>query len=303
MPTKIALLNGRLYDPKQKTFEKTNILLINNKISGIGYLPDDDDSTQIDINNYYIFPNIFIPIIKTELQNNSPNPNTLLSLKHSGITGSGIISSETNKCYGQKITTFLTQNQTEGLNLLPLHTSTPNSPQMIGLWVTHTTPTTSIETTNKFNKVLVSALPYQAVTPIIQKHPKGIWHIIIGDINDIPLFNTLKQKNNTLSLSIPANLITKKTINNVLPYIKNQLITTMTSHSNNQESLLKCFPLLETELTITDIYNLYAKNTLSLYQLSLKNVAINHTPHLTIFNPKTGAIHSMVLNGKYSPIK
>ena len=59
MPHKIALLNGRLYDPLQRTFEKTNILLIKNKIAGIGYIPDDDDSHQIDIKDNYISSNIF----------------------------------------------------------------------------------------------------------------------------------------------------------------------------------------------------------------------------------------------------
>ena len=303
MTTKIALLNGRLYDPKQRTFEKTNILLINTKIVGLGYIPDDDDSTQVDINHHYIFPNIFTPITTTTLKTEYPSNNTLINIQKNGITGSGIIPSDPTLNYDNKMKTLIQKNQQHEFNFFPLHKNTPHSPQMIGLWITKATAAESIKMTIKFNKPLITTLTCTTVKPLLQTYPKATWHIIINTLEDLIQFKALREQHHSLSLSIPAHLVTKTTINKIIPYIKNQLITTISTDSDNQTNPLKCFPLLEAELTISDIYALYSQNIRNLYQLPIKNIAMNHSPHLSIFNPQNGTLHSIVLNGNYSPIK
>jgi hypothetical protein len=298
MPHKIALLNGRLYDPLQRTFEKTNILLIKNKIAGIGYIPDDDDSHQIDIKDNYIFSNIFLPVVRATFKNSTPSNTLLTQAQQYGITGCSIIPTQKNQCYGHELAPFLTKNHTHGLNILPLHCTTPKSPQMIGLWVTPDTPAITITATLKFNKALISETPYTLLKPFLTAYPSARWHIMLQKIEDLSLFNTLLKDTIKLSLSIPTHFITTETIETLLPYIKNQLIQSIHCTPKNGNSLLHCFPLLEDHLTITDIHDLYSGNILALYKLKLKGVAINHSPHLTIFDPKTGNVKYTILNGK-----
>ena len=221
---KTALLNGRVYDPFKQTFEKTNILLIKNKIAGLGYIPDDDDSHQIDITDHYVFPNVIIPLIADNnigLSYNIAIPDTLQ---------------------------------------LSIHAYTPLHKQI--------------------------------------KNSKKNWHVILQNPSDIPLFNTLLEKGYSITLSIPSHFITEKTIQTLIPYIKNQLIKSIYCSENNQDQLFHCFPLLEDQLTITDIHQLYSGNILSLCNTKLKGIALTHSPNLTIFNPKTGEIKHTILNGQ-----
>ena len=51
---KIALINGKLVDGKNKKSDVTNILFINDQILGMGYIPDDDDSNVVDAKNSWI---------------------------------------------------------------------------------------------------------------------------------------------------------------------------------------------------------------------------------------------------------
>jgi hypothetical protein len=223
---KTALLNGRVYDPFKQTFEKTNILLIKNKIAGLGYIPDDDDSHQIDITDHYVFPNVIIPIIADnnhiELSYNIAIPDTLQ---------------------------------------LSIHAYTQLHKQI--------------------------------------KDSKKNWHISLQDPNDIPLFNTLLEKGHAITLSIPCHLITKKTIQTLMPHIKSRLIQSICCSKNNQTQLFHCFPLLEDQITITDIHQLYSGNIITLCNTKLKGIALTHSPNLTIFNPKTGEIKHTILNGKF----
>lgn len=44
---KIAIINARLQDPRDGTTAIQNILLINGKVMGFGYIPDDEESNEI----------------------------------------------------------------------------------------------------------------------------------------------------------------------------------------------------------------------------------------------------------------
>ncbi len=56
---KVAFVNGKVLNPEQGTIEQLNILLINNKVAGLGYLPDDDDECRvIDVSGCIIVPSI-----------------------------------------------------------------------------------------------------------------------------------------------------------------------------------------------------------------------------------------------------
>ena len=57
----IAVINGRLIDPVRGTEEVTNLLINSNGVvTGMGYLPDDDEETTtvIDVKGRFIIPNI-----------------------------------------------------------------------------------------------------------------------------------------------------------------------------------------------------------------------------------------------------
>ena len=44
---KIAIINARLQDPKDGSVAIQNILLINGKVMGLGYIPDDEESNEV----------------------------------------------------------------------------------------------------------------------------------------------------------------------------------------------------------------------------------------------------------------
>jgi dihydroorotase len=57
--SKIAFINGKLLDHKNNTLQRTNLLLQNGLLTGLGYLPDDDkDCLVYDISGCIIVPNI-----------------------------------------------------------------------------------------------------------------------------------------------------------------------------------------------------------------------------------------------------
>jgi len=58
MSSKKVYLNGRVWNPFSGQFEVQNILVANQKIAGLGYLPDEDEDQleQIDLKNKWLIP-------------------------------------------------------------------------------------------------------------------------------------------------------------------------------------------------------------------------------------------------------
>ena len=51
---KLAIIDAKLVLPHQANHERTNVLVYKNKLIGIGYIPDDDESQSIQANGYYL---------------------------------------------------------------------------------------------------------------------------------------------------------------------------------------------------------------------------------------------------------
>jgi hypothetical protein len=82
--SKKALLNAKVYRYYSDTLEGTNLLLINGILSGTGYIPDDDDSEEIDLKGSIIIPDSTLLIPKTinsiEFLTETPFTNVVLPL-------------------------------------------------------------------------------------------------------------------------------------------------------------------------------------------------------------------------------
>jgi hypothetical protein len=60
---KTAIINAKPLHPNLNIPERKNLLLCNKKIIGIGYIPDDDKSTIIEANGYYIlFDTVYVNV-------------------------------------------------------------------------------------------------------------------------------------------------------------------------------------------------------------------------------------------------
>lgn len=53
-----AIINGKILDRDTNTQKILNIVIGNQKIIGLGYIPDDEDGNIIDISNSYIIPHL-----------------------------------------------------------------------------------------------------------------------------------------------------------------------------------------------------------------------------------------------------
>jgi len=83
---KAALINGKILDIHTNTQSILNIVIANEKIIGLGYVPDDDDATVIDIANTLVIPGIQlsppanIPVLTSEMLYNPSATDALFQL-------------------------------------------------------------------------------------------------------------------------------------------------------------------------------------------------------------------------------
>jgi hypothetical protein len=298
MTTKLALLNATLFNPNYGTFEKTNLLLINQKIVGIGYIPDDDNSTQIDLAGHYIFPNIFNPVIQENILDHQLAHVIQDRLIHQGITATGVISHQEDECKGKHL--YHCVSKTDGVHVFPIHQREPESSNMLGLWVTDQTDIDAIEKTIRFNRLLLSQwtiFSKDATT----KYPAASWLLFVNTLSELDQLLAVKRL--SFSVSIASHLITQTNHQTLIEWVKSNRISCIHIGADSKHSILAPFPLLYSALDISTIHALFSTNLLCKYSLKLKHVAIGHTPNLTIFEPKTGHINAVVLNGHYHPLK
>lgn len=293
MTKKLALLNATLFSPNYRTFEKTNLLLINQKIAGIGYIPDDDNSTQIDFTGHYIFPNVFNPLIQENILDGQLDHAIQQRLIHQGITATGVISSEANTCQGNCLHHCL--SQTDGVTAFPIHQSEPESSNMLGLWVTDNTNANTIEKTIQFNRSLLSEFNTFSIRNTT-KYPSASWLLFINTLSELDQLFDINRP--SFSVSIASHLIEQANHETLIEWIKSNRISSI-HIGDNAKRILAPFPLLYPALDIATIHALFSTNILTTYSLKLKHVAIGHSPNLTIFEPKTGTINAVVLNGHY----
>ncbi len=78
---KLILTNARLWDPKNESLTIQNILLINGKVMGVGYLPEDEDKTGevLELAGQFIVPNI-VNIIESPFTIHTKGPDSEIDI-------------------------------------------------------------------------------------------------------------------------------------------------------------------------------------------------------------------------------
>ncbi len=251
--TKLAILNSRLFDPQNK--EVLNLLIENNSLIGKGYLPDDDNSYQINAPKSMIFTDItdlnITPL--SEKKHYETGSITQTDSIHPKITPQVILENELDEF----IDTCLTQE---------------------------TTPITACSG-SELLYVILECEKRNCPLHVIIKNPE----------TDYPITQCYKDKlpSLTISLQVPHLKSTYKTT--LIAAIKYGSIHSLCSLGESQNLIEACLLLTKEGIPLDESLPLITLNPRKLLKLETKGLTLNSAPNITLVNTEKGEPTSEIL--------
>lgn len=251
----------------QNQYETVNITICNNKIIGLGYLPDDENCTQINAKNHLLVPNI------TNLEKLFCSDQETLS--NNGVSN---INPET---YNIK-----THKDLNKKNDFIIHPDLPYDEDIEKI--------TTIQANLK--KPIITKVQSSEMSFLIERYKEKTTqlHLILTTYDKYieATINNNLYKNITFGLEL--NNIEKKDYEHVLYLLKTKKITSITTKNNND--LIPLLYNIAKESLPEILYTLFDENFSNIFGIKNKHFALLEKPNLTgIYVPQKNSERLSIL--------
>ncbi|RAP33825.1 hypothetical protein DID75_00880 [Candidatus Marinamargulisbacteria bacterium SCGC AG-410-N11] len=282
---KIALINGKLVDVDLNKSDVTNILFVNNKVMGVGYIPDDDDSIVIDAKNSWLLQDTyaFYQLNKKDIDtigNNLPFENFKLGIG----TPVFIIPKKVKIDKDSSIYSLVVELGAKLIVNISEYEQSELKSEIVGVYLADKILDKEIEMISDLSLGMPVIIDLKSIDQDISEYVSRInqsIHCLVTSKKDVDIVQQLKLVHARLTSSLSLSSVKNFKKYDLLEYFKNESIHSFFLDGLNL-NVLEFIDILKTQFEIIDIAKMISSFYSNLLKIKLKKVGLFKSPNITI---------------------